>query len=69
MEQFMPKGVSGEQTPQYCIPPDLFSLAMAYVPTQPWEEIYEADIGLERGTIFRQLDFPWLAGEQGGAHR
>ena len=69
MEHTMAEGVNGESMPQYCIPPDIFSLAMAYVPHQPWEEIYEADIGLERGTIFRQLDFPWLAGEQGGARR
>ena len=28
------------------------SLAMAYVPRQEWEDLYEAGLGLERGTLF-----------------
>lgn len=39
--------------------PDL-SLAMAYVPKQCWEEIYECEAGFNKGTIFKQLDKPWL---------
>ncbi len=39
------------------------SLAMAYVPTQKWEDLYETGLGLERGTIFAQLDKP-LIGEE-----
>ncbi len=39
------------------------SLAMAYVPMQRWQEIYEPDVALERGTIFAQLDLPFLGKE------
>ena len=39
------------------------SLAMAYVPRQEWEDLYEAGLGLERGTIFSQLDKPFIGEE------
>lgn len=35
-------------------------VAMSYVPWQKWEDIYEAGRGLECGTIFRELDKPFL---------
>ncbi len=37
-----------------------FPLAMAYVPKQSWGELYSADTGLSRGTIFPELDKPFL---------
>lgn len=33
---------------------------MAYVPLQKWEDLYEAEAGLGRGTIFAQLDLPFV---------
>ena len=39
------------------------SLAMAYVPRQDWEDLYEAGLGLERGTIFSLLDKPFIGEE------
>lgn len=39
------------------------SLAMAYVPMQQWQDLYEADVGFARGTIFAQLDKPFLGKE------
>ena len=39
------------------------SLAMAYVPMQPWMQLYEPDVGFVRGTIFGQLDLPFLGEE------
>lgn len=36
------------------------ALAMAYVPPQEWEDLYDADIGFARGTIFQQLDKPFI---------
>lgn len=36
-----------------------WALAMAYVPVQSWQKIYEYDKGLMRGTIFEQLDLPF----------
>lgn len=37
------------------------SLAMAYVPDHDFNELYDADVGFIRGTIFKELDKPWLA--------
>ncbi len=34
-------------------------LAMAYVPVQAWEERYSEQEGLQRGTLFKQLDLPF----------
>lgn len=39
----------------FCITP-----AMAYVPMQKWEHIYESEQAMERGTLFPQLDLPFL---------
>ncbi|MBE6851145.1 MAG: spore coat associated protein CotJA [Ruminococcus sp.] len=38
---------------------------MAYVPYQMWGEVYEADMGISRGTMFPVLDKPFL-GMEGG---
>ncbi len=42
---------------------DNVPLAMAYVPMQRWRLLYEADVGLDRGTIFRELDKPFIGEE------
>ena len=34
-------------------------IAMAYVPWQTWKNVYEAQKGLCRGTIFQELDKPF----------
>lgn len=39
------------------------SLAMAYVPMQTWGRTYEPAVGLMRGTIFPELDKPFLGEE------
>ncbi|MDP4108656.1 MAG: spore coat associated protein CotJA [Bacillota bacterium] len=35
-------------------------LTMAYVPDQQWDKTYEPDTGLSRGTIFPELDKPFM---------
>ena len=35
-------------------------IAMAYVPWQTWHHIYDSCKALERGTIFEELDKPFL---------
>jgi hypothetical protein len=35
------------------------ALAMAYVPIQPWEQPYEAEVGFTRGTLFPSLYKPF----------
>ena len=42
------------------IPKDKCSLAMAYVPWQKWEPIYNEEQGFEIVTIFPSLDLPFL---------
>lgn len=41
-------------------------LAMAYVPFQKWEDIYDEAAGFQRGTIFCALDKPFLGRELKG---
>lgn len=49
----LPVGAFPQQTP----------IAMAYVPYQTWETPYETDTALQRGTIFRSLDKPFIGEE------
>ena len=41
---------------------DKMAPGMSYVPWQKWEDIYCMEKALERGTIFEQLDKPFLGG-------
>lgn len=41
---------------------DKMVLAMAYVLSQPFDEVYETEAGYRSGTIFPALDKPFLAG-------
>ena len=38
-------------------------LAMAYVPRQPWGNLYEPEVAFNRGTFFRDLDLPFIGEE------
>ena len=35
-------------------------VSMGYVPWQTWGEIYDDDVALKKGTIFVDLDKPWI---------
>ena len=37
-------------------------LAMGYVPMQQWGQTYELSQGFQRGTIFPDLDLPFIMG-------
>lgn len=37
---------------------------MAFIPVQKWRELYDAEKGFDRGTIFQEIDLPFL-GEGG----
>ena len=41
-----------------CLP-----IGMAYVPWQRWNKVYQEDVALNRGTIFPELDLPFLGEE------
>lgn len=40
--------------------PSCMVLAMAYVPMQKFEELYNPEVGFDRGTVFCRLDLPYL---------
>ena len=42
-------------------------IGMAYVPWQKWQDLYDPDKSLESGTIFEELDKPFLG--KGGIRR
>lgn len=46
-------------TPPNCGP---MVLAMSYVPVQQWNTLYEIEEGFDRGTIFPELDKPFMGG-------
>ncbi len=35
-------------------------IAMLYVPFQQWRKVYEPMVGLDRGTVFEELDKPFI---------
>lgn len=35
-------------------------IGMTYVPMQQWRELYQPDEGFHQGTIFKELDYPFL---------
>lgn len=37
-----------------------YPLAMVYSPVQEWRELYDEETGLSRGTMFKELDLPFL---------
>lgn len=39
------------------------SLAMAYVPDQKWRKLYSGEVALKRGTLFSELDKPFIGEE------
>lgn len=43
--------------------PEQTPIGMAYVPYQQWDEIYEANEGFCRGTMFPMLDYPFKGGD------
>lgn len=55
----------GDQPSIMCEQPDSalpkeMPIAMLYVPYQSWRKIYDTQVGLERGTIFEELDKPFI---------
>ncbi len=44
-------------------------LAMAYSPLHVWRQVYDADYGFGRGTIFAELDLPFGADDSKGGCR
>lgn len=47
--------------------PARVSLAMAYIPYQRFENLYDNEKALSRGTLFEALDLPFVGGKRGNA--
>lgn len=45
-----------------CDAVDVCRVGMTYTPMQRWRDIYEPEKALSRGTIFAELDMPFLGG-------
>ena len=45
-----------------------YPLASVFAPLQNWRNIYDAETALSRGTIFKELDLPFLCGERKGGN-
>ncbi len=48
----------------FCERKEPWVLAMAYVPWQEWNEAYDEETALQRGTLFPELDKPFLGRKQ-----
>lgn len=46
----------------FCLDSGVLPLAMSYVPMQRWTQPLPIDRAMERGTIFQELDLPFMMG-------
>lgn len=42
-----------------------YPVAIVYSPIQEWRDLYECEVGFDNGTIFKELDLPFLGGSCG----
>ena len=52
----------GAQQPSFGEAINRFPIAMGYVPIQRWQQPYSIEQAIGRGTIFPQLDLPFMMG-------
>ena len=45
-----------------------YPLASMFAPLQQWRSVYDLENGFDRGTIFKELDLPFLCGERKGGN-
>ena len=50
--------------PEESMFPKNISLAMSYVPNQPFDHLYDEPTALSRGTLFKSLDFPFVGAKR-----
>lgn len=65
MERVVPTAEAQRQTPaagnEPAVPcPAACSLAMVYSPKQEWQSLYPIDEAIRKGTLFAELDKPFL---------
>lgn len=54
---------NAQSGPGFVLNYNLLALAMGFVPDQVWQNIYNDDVALARGTIFADLDKPFIGEE------
>jgi hypothetical protein len=59
----MPPNGNNQEKKCETYPHPSIALAMAYVPFQEFDTTYTAEVGFDRGTVFPQLDQPFLGYE------
>lgn len=47
------------EQPDSVLPKEM-PIGMLYVPYQSWRKIYDPQVALERGTVFEELDKPFI---------
>ena len=45
-----------------------YPLASMFAPLQVWQSLYDLEVGFTRGTIFKELDLPFVCGEKAGGN-
>ena len=60
LDQFVAEMLANEQS----MFPAKISLAMSYVPNQPFENLYDEKEALAHGTLFRSLNVPFVGGKR-----
>lgn len=50
--------------PEESMFPKNISLAMSYVPNQPFDRLYDEPTAFSRGTLFKSLDFPFVGAKR-----
>jgi hypothetical protein len=45
-----------------------YPLASVFAPLQCWRNLYDLETGLSRGTIFKELDLPFVCGDRKGGN-
>lgn len=43
-----------------------YPLASMYAPLQEWRNVYETELALSKGTMFRELELPFVCGNKRG---
>ena len=61
-----PIGSSDHASPRSTRGLEEYPLASMFAPLQVWRNLYDTETGFSRGTIFKELDLPFLGGEKGG---
>lgn len=57
-----PSAPSSDFRPAPAVERSRFPIGMGYVPWQTWQQPYSLEQGFRRGTIFPELDLPFMMG-------